>query len=133
MLKVYTDAATNGQKEKSGGGILIVSDTGQQQLSVPLKETDNHTAELSIILYALHYLIENQLTEQSIFLYSDSKTAIKILDQGKTKNNSFQPYLSQFNELATKFDLLILQWIPESQNKGADHLAKQGLQKSLKL
>ncbi len=63
-------------------------------------------------------------------LYSDSKTAIKILDQGQTKNKLFLPYLSEFNELAPKFPLLVLQWIPEIKNKGADNLARQGLEKS---
>lgn len=126
MLKVYTDAATNPQTKKSGGGLLIVGDV-QQQLAVPLTETTNHEAELAIIIYALHYLLEHDLHQQSIFLYSDSKTAIKILDQGHTKNNRFQPYLAQFNQISTKFQLLILQWVPESKNKGADNLARQGL------
>lgn len=133
MIKVYTDAATNAQQKKSGGGLLIVADQQQKQLSFPLKEEDNHTAELAAIIYALRYLLEQQLANQNVLLYSDSKTAIKILDQGQTKNNRFSPYLMEFNELAPQFTLLVLQWIPESKNKGADHLARQGLQKSLQL
>lgn len=128
MLKVYTDAATNA--EKSGGGILIIAEK-QKQLAISLPETDNHQAELAVILYALTYLIEHQLNDQTILLYSDSKTAIKILDQGQTKNKLFQPYLSEFNELAPHFPLLVLQWIPEGKNKGADNLARQGLRKKL--
>ena len=126
MLKVYTDAATNTQK--SGGGILIVSEK-QEQLAISLPETNNHQAELAVILHALNYLIEQKLNDQTILLYSDSKTAIKILDQGQTKNKLFQPYLSEFNELAPQFPLLVLQWIPEAKNKGADNLARQGLRK----
>lgn len=128
MLKVYTDAATNA--EKSGGGILIIAEK-QKQLAISLPETDNHQAELAVILYALTYLIEHQLNDQTILLYSDSKTAIKILDQGQTKNKLFQPYLSEFNELAPQFPLLVLQWIPEGKNKGADNLARQGFRKKL--
>lgn len=128
MLKVYTDAATN--TEKSGGGILIISEE-QQQLAISLAEDNNHQAELAVILYALHYLIDHKLNDQSVLLYSDSKTAIKILDQGQTKNKLFQPYLSEFNELAPQFPLLVLQWIPEAKNKGADNLARQGLRKKL--
>ncbi|MEO1770479.1 ribonuclease HI family protein [Candidatus Enterococcus ferrettii] len=133
MIKVFTDAATNAQEKKSGGGILIVDDTQQTQLAIPLKEEDNHTAELAALLYAMRYLLDQHLADQNVLLYSDSKTAIKILDQGRTKNNRFLPYLMEFNELAPQFTLLVLQWIPESKNKGADHLARQGLQKSLKL
>ena len=40
-----------------------------------------------------------------------------------------RPYLSEFNELAPQFPLLVLQWIPEAKNKGADNLARQGLRK----
>ena len=126
MLKVYTDAATNTQK--SGGGILIISEK-QEQLAISLPETNNHQAELAVILHALTYLIDQKLNDQTILLYSDSKTAIKILDQGQTKNKLFQPYLSEFNELAPQFPLLILKWIPEAKNKGADNLARQGLRK----
>lgn len=128
MLKVYTDAATNTQR--SGGGILIISDK-QKQLSLPLPEDNNHQAELAVIIYALHYLIDHRLNEQSVLLYSDSKTAIKILDQGQTKNKQFLPYLSEFNKLSPHFPLLVLQWIPEAKNKGADNLARQGLRKKL--
>ena len=126
MLKVYTDAATNTQK--SGGGILIISEK-QEQLAISLPETNNHQAELAVILHALTYLIDQKLNDQTILLYSDSKTAIKILDQGQTKNKLFQPYLSVFKELAPQFPLLVLQWIPEAKNKGADNLARQGLRK----
>lgn len=126
MIKVYTDAATN--TEKSGGGILIIDKT-QKQFSIPLAEKNNHQAEMAVILAALNYLIEQKLNDQSILLYSDSKTAIKILDQGQTKNKLFKPYLSEFNEIAPQFPLLVLQWIPESKNKGADNLARQGLRK----
>ncbi|MGL9728286.1 ribonuclease HI family protein [Enterococcus sp. DIV0756] len=128
MLKVYTDAATN--TEKSGGGILIISEK-QTQLAFSMTETNNHQAEFAVILRALHYLIDQGLNDQTILLHSDSKTAIKILDQGQTKNKLFQPYLSEFNELAPQFPLLVLQWIPESKNKGADNLARQGLRKKL--
>lgn len=128
MLKVYTDAATN--TEKSGGGILIISEK-QTQLAFSMTETNNHQAEFAVILRALHYLINQGLNDQTILLYSDSKTAIKILDQGQTKNKLFQPYLSEFNELAPQFPLLVLQWIPENKNKGADNLARQGLRKKL--
>lgn len=132
MIKIFTDAATQPQAEISGGGLLIIQDGQQTQLSFPLTEKDNHTAELAIIIKALDYLIDHQLCQENIILYSDSKTAIKILDQKRVKNNLFQPYLSQFNDLVENFSLFILQWIPESQNKGADRLARQALQKQLK-
>ena len=40
-------------------------------------------------------------------------------------------YLSEIKARLPLFDLVIIQWIPENQNKGADNLARQGLQKRL--
>ncbi|MGM0239611.1 reverse transcriptase-like protein [Enterococcus sp. AZ103] len=132
MIKIFTDAATNPQLKKSGGGIVIIKDQEQIQLNYILTAGSNHEAELEIILKALDYLIEKDWRNDSILLYSDSKTAIKILDQNSTKNNLFLSYLKEFNQKSPLFSLLVLQWIPESKNKGADHLARQGLQKALK-
>lgn len=126
-IKVYTDAATAGKHGPSGGGILLVDKT-QEQLHFPLSETNNHLAEMAVILRALRYLIETNQATKNIWLYSDSKTAIQLFDKGITTNDEFLPYLQQFEQLAAQFQLLILQWIPENQNKGADHLARQGLQ-----
>lgn len=131
MLKVFTDAATKDQL--SGGGIVIIGDGLYQQISIPIPATDNHTAEMAVIIDTLVYLIDHDLHQQSILLYSDSKTAIQLFDKGRTKNPEFQDYLQRFNRLAAKFELLVLQWIPEKQNKGADHLARQGLAKARKI
>lgn len=130
MLKIYTDAATKDQF--SGGGIVIIGDGIYQQIAIPIDAADNHTAEMATIIAALDHLIQNDLYQQSVLLYSDSKTAVQVFDKGRTKNPEFQDYVQHFNFLASKFDLLVLQWIPEKQNKGADHLARQGLAKARK-
>ncbi|OUK39138.1 ribonuclease HI, partial [Enterococcus faecium] len=40
--------------------------------------------------------------------------------------------LQRIQELLSEFSLLILQWLPENKNKGADNLARQALHKQLK-
>ena len=81
MLKVYIDASTKGNPGPSGGGILIVYQGKQEQLSIPLSIGTN---------------------------------------------------LQRIQELLSEFSLLILQWLPENKNKGADNLARQALHKQLK-
>lgn len=131
MLKVYIDAATKGNPGPSGGGLMITGDKGYFQKSFPLGELTNHQAEFAIFIKALEFIIAEGWQEETILCYTDSKVLARTIEKNHTKNKDFLPYLLAFQELEAAFPLLIIQWIPESQNKGADHLARQGLQKQL--
>ncbi len=82
---------------------------------------------------ALQLLIDKGLQEQTIMLYTDSKVVAQTIDKNYTKNPAFSDYLTEIQYLLKQFSLAIIQWVPESQNKGADHLARQGLAKAMKL
>ncbi|AUB52576.1 ribonuclease HI family protein [Enterococcus mundtii] len=131
MLKVYIDASTKGNPGPSGGGILLVADHQQEQLSIPLSFGSNHQAEFEVFLKTLEILKNRQMTEEIILCYSDSKVLVSTIDKNHTTNQDFLPYLEKIQSLLKDFSMLILQWIPESKNKGADNLARQALQKSL--
>ena len=128
MIKVYIDAATKGNPGPSGGGILLVYENRQEQLKVPLSEGSNHQAEFEVFLKTLTILKENGLTKETILCYSDSKVLVSTIDKDYTANQNFITYLQAIQILLSEFTLLILQWIPENKNKGADHLARQALQ-----
>ncbi|MDA9461847.1 RNase H [Enterococcus mundtii 3F] len=131
MLKVYIDASTKGNPGPSGGGILLVSDHQQEQLSIPLSFGSNHQAEFEVFLKTLEILKNRQMTAETILCYSDSKVLVSTIDKNHTSNKDFLPYLEKIQSLLKDFSMLILQWIPESKNKGADNLARQALQKAL--
>ncbi|MBE6172954.1 ribonuclease HI family protein [Enterococcus mundtii] len=131
MLKVYIDASTKGNPGPSGGGILIVADQQQEQLSIPLSFGSNHQAEFEVFLKTLEILKNRQMTEEIILCYSDSKVLVSTIDKNHTNNKDFLPYLEKIQSLLKDFSMLILQWVPESKNKGADNLARQALQKNL--
>lgn len=133
MLKIYVDASTKGNPGPSAGGIVIVGNQLHKQLHVDLGTCSNHEAEFKIFIYALNYLIDYHFTDQTVLLHSDSKIVIQTVEKKFTKNSTFQPYLDQFNTVEKAFSLLLVKWIPESQNKGADTLARQALQKYLAL
>jgi ribonuclease HI len=133
MIKIFVDAATNTTKNLSAGGMLLIENGQQTQKSISLEAMDNHSAEFEILLHALQFLLENDRQKETIFLHSDSKTVVSTLDKGVTKNPGFQNYVHEFQHLSEEFSLLVLKWIPESENKGADQLARQGLQKMIKL
>ena len=132
MLKVYIDASTKGNPGPSGGGILIVYQGKQEQLSIPLSIGTNHQAEFEVFLKTLEFLKKNDLQNETIFCFSDSKTLVSTVDKNATKNELFLPYLQRIQELLSEFSLLILQGLPENKNKGEDNLARQALHRQLK-
>ncbi|WP_207694940.1 cell wall enzyme EbsB [Enterococcus sp. DIV0212c] len=129
MLRIYVDAATKGNPGPSGGGIVIVGDSLHEQIHVPLGECSNHEAEFKVFIKAIQLAIEKKLNDQTILIHSDSKIVVQTIEKRHAKNPLFQPYLQIFQQLESNFPLLLVKWIPESQNKGADTLARQALQK----
>lgn len=132
MIKAYIDAATKGNPGPSGAGLLLVTDQGQEQYALALNELTNHQAEFAAFQALLELLIQQDRTKETVFVYSDSKVLVQTIDKNHTNNVAFLPYLQKSQQLLRHFHMLILQWLPESKNKGADHLARQGLQKALK-
>lgn len=132
MLKVYTDAAVKGKPGPAGCGILVTGDR-YQQLALPLQGLwDNHLAEFKAIELALSWLVEEGLTQQFVFLFSDSQTAIHCIQDEATKNKDFQDILDRILVLKNSFDLIQFDWLPEKSNRGADNLAKQALRQAIK-
>jgi ribonuclease HI len=129
MLRIYVDAATKGNPGPSGGGIVYVTEQGHQHLHVDLGIVSNHEAEFRVLLSALKKAQAQQDHLQTVIVYSDSKLVAGTIEKNYTNNPSFQPYLKAFQELEPAFTLLMVKWVPESQNKGADQLARQALKK----
>ena len=133
MIKAYIDASTKGNPGPSGGGIVLVGDNLYLQKTVILSTLTNHQAEFAVLIALLEYLIQKEKTQETIFIFTDSKILAETIEKDYTKNKDFIDYLTKIQELLTLFELVIVQWIPENKNKGADHIARQALQKSLKL
>lgn len=130
MIKMYTDASTKNNPGPTGIGIVISTDHRYNQLSIPLENTiSNHEAEFEALLKGLTYLIEYKLNNETLMMYTDSKLLASAINKNYVKKEVFKDYLSRIQEKLNHFPLFFIQWIPESHNKGADHLAKQALQK----
>lgn len=132
MIKIYTDASTKNNPGPSGVGIVISAENRYEQLSIPLdKEMSNHEAEFEALIKGLDYLIDHQLTDETLMMYMDSKLVASAIKKDYVKKDMFQVYLALIKEKLRHFPLFFVQWIPQSQNKGADQLARQALQKLL--
>lgn len=133
MIKLFTDAATNGQPGQAGIGIVIAGENIYKQLAVGLdKIMSIHEAEWEAFIFGLKYLQSQNLTEQLVICYTDSQLIAQSIEKNFVKNKLFRPYLDDFHSLAASFSIIHVEWIPSSQNKGADNLAKQGLQKAIR-
>ncbi|MCO6017746.1 ribonuclease HI [Carnobacterium divergens] len=134
MLKIYTDAATKGNPGPSGVGIVISGPKQfYQQLAIPLQENcSNHEAEFQALLIALQHIEKQHLLTETVMIYTDSKIVANSVERNYAKNDQFATYLKPIHHILNQIELSFINWIPEAQNKGADHLARQALQLKLK-
>ena len=110
MIKVYTDAAVNGNPGEVGLGILLVKDG--EQFPFKLLDAQQHQEEL-------------------IFIHTDSKVAADAILKNYTKREDNRIVLQEIQRQLKQFLQVFIKWIPESDNRGADQLARQALQQRL--
>lgn len=134
MIKLFTDAAVNGNPGQAGVGILILDQDKQKQITIPLagNQWNNHEAEFKGLVLGLSWLIEHNKANQMTFAYTDSQIVAQSIEKEYVKDASFQKYLTQILTLMDEFAYINIKWIPESKNRGADNLARQALKKAPK-
>ena len=132
MIKVYTDAAVNGNPGDVGLGVLVLKDGEQKPFKISVEEKmDNHLAEFTAINWALSWLLEEGVQEELIFMHTDSKVTADAIEKNYTKKEANRIVLKEIQKKVKHFPQLFVKWIPESENKGADQLARQALQQTI--
>lgn len=132
MIKVYTDAAVNGNPGDVGLGVLVLKDGEQKPFKISVEEKmDNHLAEFTAIDWALGWLLEEGVQEELIFMHTDSKVTADAIEKNYTKKEANRIVLKEIQKKLKHFPQLFVKWIPESENKGADQLARQALQQTI--
>lgn len=132
MIRIYTDAAVKGNPGPVGIGIVIVRNNEQTQHSFPFDEQlNNHQAEFQAVIQGMKWLIKNDWTDELTFCYTDSQIVAQSVEKKYVKDMSSKKYLDDILKLMEEFPYANVTWIPESENRGADNLAKQALQKTI--
>ena len=132
MIKVFTDAAVNGNPGDVGLGVLVLKDGEQKPFKISVEEKmDNHLAEFTAINWALGWLLEEGLQEELIFMHTDSKVTADAISKRYTKKEANRIVLKEIQNKMKDFTQLFVKWIPESENRGADQLARQALQQTI--
>lgn len=127
MLEVYIDAASAGNPGPSGIGVYIKGEGHQIKLSEYIGETNNHIAEFQALVRGLEEAIK--LGSNLVSMRSDSKIVVSSVEKAYVKSDEFKPFLERALQLIEEIDLFFIKWIPDNQNKAADALAREAIQK----
>ena len=125
MLEVYIDGASAGNPGHSGAGIFMKEDGIVERYSIPLGIMDNHEAEYWALIKALE--ICNKKRVQTVSFRSDSQAICAAMEKEFAKNKKYAPLLEQALHLSKEIPLFFIKWIPSTQNKRADELARKAI------
>ena len=128
MLEVYIDAASAGNPGPSGIGVYIKGEGHQIKLSEYIGETNNHIAEFQALVRGLEEAIK--LGSNLVSMRSDSKIVVSSVEKAYVKSDEFKPFLERALQLIEEIDLFFIKWIPDNENKAADALAREAIQKN---
>ena len=124
-MQLYTDAATAPDNHQSAAGILIIDQGQQHQFKQVLPNSDNHTAEFLAAIAGFKTLLDSYGSAVSVFFYTDSQIVADSVTKGYSKHYAVE--LATLLHLQDQCQLVVTQWIAESENHGAHQLAQQGL------
>lgn len=127
MIELYVDGASAGNPGKSGIGIYIKGEGHALKISEPIDPTNNHTAEFLALLRGMEEVAK--LTTGIVSARSDSKIVVTAVENQFVKNELHKGYLAQILKIAETFDYFFIKWIPDSENRAADELARQAIQR----
>lgn len=127
LLEVYIDGASAGNPGPSGIGIFIKGEGHHIKISEFIGETNNHVAEFIALNRALEEV--KKIGSTLISMRSDSKIVVASIEKQYVKNEEYKPYLEQALQIIESMELFFIKWIPDSQNKAADALAREAILK----
>ncbi|WP_053366892.1 reverse transcriptase-like protein [Bacillus sp. FJAT-27245] len=128
MIEVYIDGASAGNPGPSGAGIFIKGHGSAEKFSLPLGVMSNHEAEYHAFIKALEICLEKGYS--TVSFRTDSELVNNAVEKEFAKNKNYAPLLDRALDLTRKFDLFFMKWIPGSENKVADELARLGIREN---
>lgn len=129
MIKVYIDGASAGNPGLSGAGVFIKASGQTEGHSIPLGLMNNHEAEFHALIHALKICKKKQYPIVS--MQTDSQLVENAIDKRYVRNKKYEPFLEEALPLIDSFELFFIKWIPSTQNKVADRLARDAIQKQI--
>lgn len=128
LIEVYIDGASAGNPGPSGAGIFIKGNGELENYAIPLGMMSNHEAEFIAFIEALKICLEKEY--KVVSFRTDSELVNRAVEKEFVKNKAYAPFLEEALRLMNKFDLFFMKWIPSSENKTADNLARTAIRKN---
>ncbi|MBS4190960.1 reverse transcriptase-like protein [Bacillus sp. FJAT-49705] len=128
MIEVYIDGASAGNPGPSGAGIFIKGNGVVEKFSIPLGNMENHEAEYNALIKALEICIDRGY--KIVSFRTDSQAVNRAIEKEFAKNKAYAPLLEKALSLSKELDLFFMKWIPSSENKSADELARSAIREN---
>ena len=125
LIKLYADAATQGNPGPSGAGVVISADGKQTQLHHALGEMSNHEAEFRAAIFAFEQLLPIASPDDTVMFYIDSKLVADSI--GKSYAKHYPELIDTLMALIDRYKIVLTTWIPDRENQGAHRLALQAI------
>lgn len=129
-IEIYTDGGSRGNPGPSGGGFAIYKG-GKLVLkgSEYFGQKTNNQAEYLALRLALREAYE-KFKEAKIQCFLDSKLAVEQMNGNfKVKSENVRPLFEEVRRIADQFKAFSIYHIPREQNKVADRLANEAMDK----
>lgn len=137
-FSTWTDGGARGNPGPAGFGVVICDETGEtiEEISEYLGETTNNQAEYQAVVTALSRIKELSGGEAvTVHARLDSELVVRQLaGQYKVKNEGLKPLYWQIRDLVMELGGQVqFQHIPRRENKRADELANEAMDRGAKL
>jgi ribonuclease HI len=128
-VEIFTDGGSRNNPGDAGLGAYITKDgVAIAELSEYLGKQTNNFAEYTAVIRALEWCIEHGLTDEPISFKMDSKLVVEqVQGNWKVKEPTLKPLVTRVRELATQFPRVTFAHVPREENKEADRLANEAM------
>ncbi len=130
IIKIFTDGGARGNPGPAGIGFVIQDAIGKIifEFGKYIGETTNNQAEYKALLMALEKALE--LKAENVNCFLDSELVVKQLKgEYKVKDKDLGVLFVKIWNLSQKFKTITFSHIPREQNKRADWLVNEALDK----
>ncbi len=131
---VYTDGGARGNPGPAGIGAVIKNDKEEvvHEIKKYIGEATNNQAEYWAVIFALEWVLANSKNPARVTHYLDSQLVEQQLKGNyKVKNEALRPLFLRCLELVEKIGNVNFTHVPRRDNKRADALVNEALDKEL--
>jgi len=129
---IHSDGGSRGNPGDAALGVVLADEQGRvlKEISEYLGRTTNNVAEYKALIRGLEEAQRLGATEVQVF--ADSELMVnQLLGVYAVKNQGLKPLFRQAQELKAYFNKITFSHVPRAQNKAADRLVNQALDRQL--